>query len=174
MMILLIGGAGSGKSSFAEALCMKGPLPRYYLAAMQPYGPEGEARIARHRKLREGKGFETIERYTDYASLKLPARATALLECAANLTANEMFAPDGSMTDPVARVLAGVDALRAQCALLVVVTNDVGSDGTEYDASTAAYIDALGRINRALAARADTVAELVAGIPLVLKGELFA
>ena len=172
MMILLIGGSGCGKSTYAEALCQKSPLPRWYLAAMQPYGPEGEARIRRHRALREGKGFTTVERYTDYASLTLPGRGTALLECVANLTANEMFAPDGSVSDPVARVLAGVDALNRQCGLLVVVTNDVGSDGTEYDASTEAYIEALGRVNAALAARADTVLELVAGIPVLLKGEL--
>ena len=62
MMILLTGGAANGKSTFGESLCLQADGPRYYLAAMQPYGPEGEARIARHRKLREGKGFTTIER----------------------------------------------------------------------------------------------------------------
>ena len=102
----------------------------------------------------------------------LPARGTALLECVANLTANEMFAQDGSVADPVENVLSGVDALDRQCDRLIVVTNDVGSDGIEYDATTSAYVEALGRINAALAARAETVLELVAGIPLVLKGEL--
>ena len=172
MLILLIGGAANGKSRFAESLCLHAPSPRFYLAAMQPYGAEGETRIRRHRAMREGKGFITIERYTDYASLKLPARGTALLECICNLTANEMFDETGRVSDPVERVLAGVDAVRAQCETLIVVTNDVGSDGTDYEAGTAAYIDALGRINRALAARADAVAELVAGIPIVLKGAL--
>ena len=172
MMILLTGGAGCGKSHFAESLCMRFDGPRFYLAAMQPHGAEGEARIARHRAQRDGKGFTTVERYTDYASLALPTRGTALLECVANLTANEMFAPDGTMTDPVETVLRGIDTLRAQCERLIVVTNDVGSDGIDYDPSTMAYIDALGAINAALAARADTVVELVAGIPLVLKGEL--
>ncbi len=172
MLILLTGGAANGKSRFAESLCLSSPSPRFYLAAMQPYGTEGEARIRRHRAMREGKGFITIERYTDYASLELPSRTTALLECIGNLTANEMFDETGRVSDPVERVLAGVDAVRAQCETLIVVTNDVGSDGTDYEAGTAAYIDALGRINRALAARADAVAELVAGIPIVLKGAL--
>lgn len=172
MMILLTGGAANGKSTFGESLCLQADGPRYYLAAMQPYGPEGEARIARHRKLREGKGFTTIERYTDYASLVLPARGTALLECIANLTANEMFDEAGEMTDPVETVLAGVDALRAQCDRLTVITNDVGSDGCGYPPETEAYVKALGRINAALAARADTVCELVAGIPILLKGAL--
>ena len=172
MMILLTGGAANGKSTFGESLCLQADGPRYYLAAMQPYGPEGEARIARHRKMREGKGFTTIERYTDYASLVLPARGTALLECIANLTANEMFDETGEMTDPVETVLAGVDALRAQCDRLIVITNDVGSDGCGHPPETEAYVKALGRINAALAARADTVCELVAGIPILLKGAL--
>ena len=172
MMILLIGGSGCGKSRFAEQLCLNRPGPRYYLAAMQPYGEEGEARIIKHRAMREGKGFETIERYTDYALLTLPSRGTALLECIANLAANEMFDSDGNLTDPVSRVLDGVDAIARQCDTLIVITNDVGSDGTEYDASTEAYIRAIGRINAELASRADTVAELVAGIPIVLKGTL--
>jgi adenosylcobinamide kinase/adenosylcobinamide-phosphate guanylyltransferase len=172
MMILLTGGAANGKSTFGESLCLQADGPRYYLAAMQPYGPEGEARIRRHRRMREGKGFTTIERYTDYASLVLPARGTALLECIANLTANEMFDETGEMTDPVETVLAGVDALRAQCDRLIVITNDVGSDGCGYPPETEAYVKALGRINAALAARADTVCELVAGIPILLKGAL--
>ena len=171
-MILIIGGAGCGKSRFAEALCQKMPAPRYYLAAMQPYGSEGEARIQKHRAMREGKGFETVERYTDYSSLKLPHRGTALLECVANLTANEMYSSDGSMSDPFERVINGIGALAAQCAELVVVTNDVGSDGIQYDPSTQAYIRSLGRINAALAARADTMIEMVAGIPTVQKGAI--
>lgn len=172
MMILITGGAGNGKSRFAETLCETGPKPLWYLAAMQPYGEEGELRVKRHRAMRQGKGFSTIERYTDYASLRLPVRGTALLECAANLTANEMFDAEGNMRDPFNRVIDGVDALNAQCERLIVVTNDIGSDGMRYDTSTEAYIDALGRINAALAARADTVLEIVAGIPLILKGEL--
>ena len=172
MLILVTGGAANGKSRYAESLCMRAPAPRFYLAAMQPYGAEGEARIKRHRAMREGKGFETIERYTDYASLVLPARGTALLECVCNLTANEMFDENGSVSDPVERVLAGVDALHAQCETLIVVTNDVGSDGVSYAPETEAYIAALGAINRALAARADAVIELVSGIPIAVKGEL--
>ena len=77
------------------------------------------------------------------------------------------------MTDPYDRVLDGVRALRRQCAYLVVITNEVGAeDGSVYDAGTREYMRVLGNINRALAREADTVLELVCGIPLVLKGEL--
>ena len=171
-MILITGGSACGKSAYAESLCMKASLPRYYLAAMKPYGEEGKQKVRRHRALREGKGFKTIERYTDYAALHLPVRGTALLECICNLTANEMFDENGNRSDPCERVLAGVDALAAQCGLLVVVTNDVGSDIRTYEDGTAAYIRALGHINAVLAAQADTVIEMVAGIPLLIKGVL--
>lgn len=169
-LILLTGGSGCGKSSYAEALCSRLPKPRYYIAAMRPYGDGSEEKIGRHRRMRQGKGFETIERYTDLEHLTLPQRGTALLECVCNLTANEMFDAEGNYDDPCERVLAGVAALRRQSDTLVVVTNDVGSDGGTYDAGTNAYIAVVGRINAALAREADTVYELVCGIPLKLKG----
>ena len=54
---------------------------------------------------------------------------------------------------------------------LILVTNDVGSDGESYSESTLRYVDALGRLNQAFAAEFDTVYELVCGIPLLLKGD---
>ena len=72
MLILVTGGASSGKSAYAESLCL--PFsPRYYVACMQPFGRDAEARIERHRAMRRDKGFTTVERYTDLASLTLPA-----------------------------------------------------------------------------------------------------
>lgn len=172
MMILLTGGSGCGKSSYAESLCVRLPGPRYYIAAMRPFGDGSAQKIARHREMRRDKGFETIERYTDLASLRLPCRGTALLECVCNLTANEMFDESGAWTDPFDRVIGGVEALCRQCDNVIVVTNDVGSDGRVYDEGTNAYVAALGRINAELAKQADAVYELVCGIPIVQKGEL--
>lgn len=172
MMILLTGGSACGKSSYAEALCQRFEGNRYYIAAMRPYGDGSAEKIARHREMRKGKGFETIERYTNLAGLVLPERGTVLLECICNLTANEMFDEQGNMTDPCETILSGVAAVHRQCETLVVVTNDVGSDNKDYDPGTRAYVRALGHINAVLAQQADAVYELVCGIPLVLKGEL--
>ena len=72
MKILLTGGSGCGKSTFAESLVMKFPLPRWYVATMRSYGAESELKIARHRAMRSTKGFETIESQTDVGKIDLP------------------------------------------------------------------------------------------------------
>lgn len=172
MLILLTGGSACGKSSFAEKLCLSLPTPRYYLAAMKPFGPGSAEKIAAHRKMRDGKGFETVERYTDYASLTLARRGTVLLECICNLTANEMFDECGRQSDPYEAVISGVRHVAAQCGDLIVVTNEVGAEPAQYDAGTQTYVQALGRINRALAQMADCVCEMVCGIPIIHKGQL--
>ena len=172
MLILLTGGSACGKSSYGEKLAVQEPKPLYYIAAMQPYDDECLKKIARHRELRKDKGFETIERYTGVDTLKLPqSGGTALLECLCNLTANEMYIQPESPVDPVERVVAGVENMRQQTDTLIVITNDVGSDNEAYSEETRAYIRYLGRINARVAAMADRVYELVAGIPICLKGE---
>lgn len=172
MMILLTGGSGCGKSTYAESLCLKFPLPRYYVATMRPYGEESLKKIARHREMRAKKGFETIERQTDVGGIVLPERGTALLECMCNLSANEMFDEAGNECDPYEKIMDGVAHLAMQAENLIVVTNDVGADGEDYDESTQRYIRLLGKLNAALAMQADHVYELVCGIPIVRKGAL--
>ena len=172
MTILLTGGSGCGKSSFAESLVMRFPLPRWYVATMQSYGSESEMKIARHRAMRATKGFETIESQTDVGKIRLPRGGTVLLECLCNLTANEMFDAEGNERDPYEKILREVRALSRQADNLILVTNDVGSDAEDYSESTLRYVDILGRLNAVFAAEFDAVFELVCGIPICLKGEL--
>ena len=70
MTVLIIGYPESGKSELAENMVMEMAAPgdRVYLATMIPYGDEGASRVEKHRKMREGKGFETIEAPFDIAS----------------------------------------------------------------------------------------------------------
>lgn len=173
MLILVTGGAASGKSAHAERLlCEAAPSSRLYLATMQPFGAAAQARIARHCALRQGKGFETIERPLDLAELALSQHYDGiLLEDLGNLLANEIFAPEGAGDAAFGSILTGIDHLQDCCETLVVVTDEIFSDGVEYPPETARYIRDLAALNCALAARADTVYESVCGILLPLKGE---
>ena len=174
MIHLVTGGSGSGKSEYGEGLILDIPDgERFYIATMESSGREAERRIARHRKLREGKGFFTIERPRDLGGLILPGegRKNVLLECVSNLAANERFAPQGAGEGARAAILVGFDTLLSQAELVVAVTNEVFSDGTDYDPATLDYLDLLGGLNAALAARADRVVEVVCGLPILQKGE---
>ena len=96
MIHLVTGGSGSGKSAYAEQCILDfGGTRRVYIATMQPFGAEGQARIARHRKMRAAKKFSTIECYTNLKEVELEPGSDVLLECMSNLTANETFDPSG-------------------------------------------------------------------------------
>lgn len=101
MFYLITGGSGSGKSGYAENLARKlgkstapdtEAAPLYYIATMRVWDEEGRARVRKHRLQREGKGFLTLERFTDMEKLELPEKeGIILLECLSNLTANEFY-----------------------------------------------------------------------------------
>ncbi len=171
MTTLITGGSKCGKSSYAEKILDNFCGRKLYIATMIPCGEEALAAIERHRKIRAGKGFETVEKYTDIDEIVLPKNCAVLLECMANLCANEMFRSE-NITDPTDKILGGIEALSRKANHLVIVTNNVGCDGIEYDSGTMKYIEILGKINCGLAAISDNVIECVYGIPLPLKGEL--
>ena len=163
MLILIIGGSGSGNSEIAENMAVNLGGRLTYIAAMEPRDEESVKRIERHRTARHGKGFETVERYTDIKGLNI--EGTALLECMSNLLANEMYSPDGAGENAVKEILAGIERLCNCCDNLVIVTNEVFSGGTEYDKDTKIYMKNLGCINRYIALMADAVYEVSCGIP---------
>lgn len=172
MMTLVIGGAASGKSEFAETQVLEsGEGPRYYIATMQPFDKECLARIHRHRQMREKKQFQTIECYVNLSSVTLPEKGTVLLECMSNLVANEMYGPEGAGANAIEAILQGIEHLRAQCKNLVIVSNEVFSGGTAYQGDTLSYLKTLALINRALAAKADKVYEIVCSLPVCHKGK---
>lgn len=172
MRTLVIGGAASGKSAFAENLAVSGKAPLCYIATMMPHDEESRARISKHREQRAQKSFATIECYTELDLLCLPVRGTVLLECIGNLTANEMFTPDGAGSRTAEAILCGFEKLAVQCDDLVVVSNDVFSDGCEYDEGTRLYMETIAAVNREVARNFDRVIEVVCGIPIVHKGVL--
>ncbi len=194
MIYLVTGGSGSGKSAYAESLLsgFEQIDKRYYIATMQVYGEEGKKRVERHRRLRAGKGFLTVEQTVQIGDalkrflLQEPKdsvkehtylqnapwnTSTALVECVSNLTANEMFDETGQRSEQevVNRVVSGLKQLSKSVQELVIVTNNVFDDGISYDESTMSYIRALARINIELAKWADEVTEVTAGIPVIWK-----
>ena len=170
MMTVVTGGSGSGKSAFAEDKIVSfGPAKRIYIATMHPYDEESHKRVARHQKMRAGKGFETVECYTGLKNLDFPENAVVLLECMSNLAANEMFEEKGAGEKTVEAVLEGIKKLSSQVRHLVIVTNEIFSDGMVYDKETENYQRLLGRINAYLAEISDVCYEVVYGIPLRIK-----
>ena len=193
MMELVTGGSGSGKSAYAEeALCGPASFPdrgqgnetgtqqdgqRYYIATMPSWDKETEKKIAKHRAMRAGKGFCTLEWYTDFeerlerADCPGMEGADILVECLSNLTANEMYMEGGAGKNTADAVIRGILCLRDRCRNLVVVTNDVFSESAEDSPEMRIYKETLGRINCALAEAADRVTEVVCGIPCTVKPE---
>ena len=168
MIVLVTGGSGCGKSTWAEKLVATLPEEnRFYIATMQVYDDESVKRVARHRAQRADKGFTTIECEKDLASVDIPEGSIVLLEDLVNLMANEMF--DGGDAE---RIVPALTALAQKCRHLVMVTNDVFSDGETYAESTQAYLRQLAAINTKAAQLADCVVEVVYSIPLCVKGEL--
>lgn len=170
MLTLVVGGAASGKSAYAERLVLQTALPRYYLATMHVWDAECAARVEKHRRMRAEKQFETLECPLHLGVVRLPARGTALLEDLGNLTANELYDPAGAGEAAASAILDGLDKLAAQCEHLVVVSNEVFSGGANYAGDTDRYLKALAQVNNALAARADAVVRVVCGIPVYHKG----
>lgn len=167
MIVLVTGGSGCGKSTWAEKLISSLLKEnRVYMATMQVYDEESVRRVERHRAQRADKGFRTVECEKDLASAEIVEGSIVLLEDLVNLTANEMF--DGG---DVSRIMPALHELAKKCRHLVIVTNDVFSDGMAYAESTQEYLRQLAQINHAAAHLADCVVEVVYSIPVAVKGE---
>ena len=161
MFHVVTGGSGSGKSAFAEQCILDCQgSKRIYIATMYPFDEES---------YRAEKKFTTIERYTDLEHLTIPQGADVLLECMSNLTANEIYQEGGAGDNTVKAILNGIHHLLERAENLVVVTNEVFSDGITYDPETEKYLEKLGAINCQMAQIADTVTEVVYGIPVFHK-----
>ena len=173
MLILITGGAGCGKSAFAEkaALSLQ-PAEKYYIATMLAYDEESFQRIARHRQMRANKGFITIEHPFDISAIKTPPNATILLECMSNLLANEMFDQRGTGDNAVSSIIEGIKSLNTRNQNVLIVTNEVFSDAACFDEMTNNYINNLGILNARMTEIADTVVEVVYTLPLCHKGAL--
>ena len=173
MTVLVIGTADSGKSALAEDLAMKtGDRFRYYLATMKVCDDEGRKRVEKHRKMREGKGFVTIERQSALSGIAdeidKPGEVTVLLECVSNLVGNMLhdmdritqLKSDGSGKNAFAEEVSGdISKLAGKVRNLIIVTNEYKmEDG--YDKETGLYVELLNIVNERLSDIADRTYDL--------------
>ena len=162
-MILVVGPNGSGKSQYAETLC-RGSARKLYLATMIPDSEDGQARVRRHRAQRRGQGFKTLEIPVHIEELRLLESDVVLLEDVSNLLANHLFTGEGDEK----LVFEKIRRLDKSCQKLVAVSIS-GLDEGDFEAETAAYIQALKRLNESLWQAADEVVQMSAGKPQYLK-----
>jgi adenosyl cobinamide kinase/adenosyl cobinamide phosphate guanylyltransferase len=165
---LVLGGARSGKSRYAEGLVAALPPPWVYVATAEALDHEMAARIRTHRA-RRGPSWRTIEAPRDLAAaLAACAQAPVLIDCLTLWLSNLMLAE----ADIDAEIEELEKSLAAARSPVVLVANEVGSGIVPDNALGRRFRDAQGLLNQRIAARADRVVLMVAGLPLAVKGTL--
>ena len=163
----VLGGAASGKSSVAEALCFQTTKTRVYIATAQAFDDEMRAKVSAHQTQR-GPEWLTIEaplNVADALATRIEGEIV-LLDCATLWLSNILLARRET-ADASTELLAALSACPAQ---IVVVSNEVGHGIVPDNALARQFRNAQGRLNQALAAQADLVVNVIAGLPQVLKG----
>lgn len=171
-LTLILGGARSGKSDFAQRLAReRGGDDVLFVATAEARDDEMRARIAAHRAARPA-AWQTLQVPRDIArALESVTRARVIVvDCVTLWTSNVLLADE---TCANAKMMREVDALlawyRANDATLILVSNEVGLGLVPDNALGRAYRDLLGTVNKTLAQYADEVFFLVAGLPLEIK-----
>jgi adenosylcobinamide kinase/adenosylcobinamide-phosphate guanylyltransferase len=163
---LILGGARSGKSRFAESLARRHGGPKTYLATAEAMDSEMAARIARHRTEREADGWTTVEAPLDPAPAIAVAEGLVLLDCVTVWLGNLMhYQMDNSTA--VADLAAALATTHAE---VILVSNEVGLSIVPENAMARRFRDEQGLANQRLAAMAQEVYLVVAGIPMKIKG----
>ena len=185
MIYFFIGKSNTGKSLKAEELAMTFDLPnKLYVATMKVMDEDGEARVQKHRKQREGKGFETIERLYDIpkviSEIKNPKATTVLLECVANLVGNEIYENPGrtgktlllgesafnevKCTEDLEKyadeISFDIRKLSESVHNIVIVTNEYERDVDGYDDATRTYVMLLHMVNERISTFAEQIYDL--------------
>lgn len=170
MLIYVFGGTASGKSKIAEDMACGLKGERIYLATMENVSSASKERIEKHRQMRAGKGFATIEQPSGLSKLNL-VKKVILLECMSNLLANTMF--EGEVVHEkkasVEKVMMDIQHLQRQNDLIVVGNDIFGEDvfsSGEYVKTTREYIDAMQEIHERLISNCDRFVEVVCGIAI--------
>ncbi len=164
--VLVLGGAASGKSEFAENIVENMGSERLYLASAEARDAEMREKVRVHAA-RRGKGWRVIEAPLD-PSAAMQAPLPVLFDCATMWLTNHLLA-GSDLAAAQEALLAAIDACPGP---VVTVTNEVGQGIVPEHALSRQFREAQGRLNIALARQADCVVQVIAGLPNVLKGDL--
>jgi adenosylcobinamide kinase/adenosylcobinamide-phosphate guanylyltransferase len=165
-LTLILGGARSGKSQYAERLIAALPPPWIFVATAEAGDAEMAARIALHRS-RRGKDWQTVEAPDDLtaALADVATSAPVLVDCLTLWLSNRMLAG----ADVEGEMVGLETALDYRRAPIVLVSNEVGLGVVPDNALARRFRDLQGRLNQRMAARADCVVLMVAGLPVTVK-----
>lgn len=193
MIVLVVGGAKSGKSMFAQNLSkslnesLKNPISGqldgeierevgklYYVATMNPYDLEDLKRIENHLREREGYGFNTIEETLNMSKVSslIKEEDTVLIDSITSLVTNYMFREKEFYKDVSDDILSGILEIINNSKNVVIVSDYLFSDSIQYDCYTENFRKEIGVVNRKLAKIADTVVECSYGNIIYHKGKV--
>lgn len=171
---LILGGARSGKSAFAEKLATEGGQPVTYIATAQVYDPEFGQRVE-HHKNRRPTHWQTVEQpFNLGATLKAHAQAgeVIIVDCL-TLWLAQCICPDCDRPENLSwqhERSALLEALPTLAGTILLVSNEVGMGIVPLGEINRQFQDEQGRLNQAIAQLADKVSFVAAGLPLILKG----
>ena len=167
VLTLVTGGAASGKSTFAEQVVRQTRKPKTYIATLQPFDDEMQAKTIKHQTDR-GTDWTTIEAPLNVAPILTAATPdqVILLDCVTLWLTNVLLADMD--TDLACTEL--MNALLTCPCDVVVVSNEVGMGIVPDNALSRKFRNAQGKLNQMIAAKADNVMTVISGLPLVLKG----
>lgn len=180
-LTLVLGGARSGKSHHAEQLALQCAGPVTYVATAGEGDEEMQLRVALHRARRPANWglVEEPVRLAEALYTHAQHGGCVLVDCMTLWLNNLLFSehheyPETGLVTPPEAWTAEIDALLTALPLLpgevILVSNEIGLGVVPMGAVTRFYVDELGRLNQRLAALADNVHLLVAGIPMAVKG----
>ena len=166
-IILITGGARSGKSSYAEKLALSLSPNPVYMATARVWDEEFRQRVIRHQEAR-GPEWTNLEEEKELSRHDVSGRVV-LIDCVTLWCTNFFFDLQGHVDSSLKAVKEEFNRFTAQDATSIFVTNEIGLGGTSENELQRKFTDLQGWMNQYIAAQADEVIMMVCGIPLKIK-----
>ncbi|MBO5250826.1 MAG: bifunctional adenosylcobinamide kinase/adenosylcobinamide-phosphate guanylyltransferase [Bacteroidaceae bacterium] len=166
-IILITGGARSGKSSYAEKLALSLSSNPIYMATAHVWDEEFRQRVIRHQQAR-GLEWTNIEEEKELSKHSVAGKVV-LIDCITLWCTNFFYESQGKVSQALEAIQQEFDRFTHQEATFIFVTNEIGMGGTSENELQRKFTDMQGWMNQYVAARADEVILMVCGIPMRIK-----